>query len=65
MEKNTNEEVMERLYTFQEIFGKIEEFGWWDLDRIQTDTEFWFTSKEFQEGLSVCGVHLTLAAPYQ
>ena len=33
------------------------------MDKIQTDTETQFTSKDFQEGLSVQGVQLKLAAP--
>ena len=31
MEKITTEEVMDKLDIFQSIFGKIDEFGWWDL----------------------------------
>ena len=31
MDKITTEEVMDKLYMFQSIFGKIDEFGWWDL----------------------------------
>ena len=34
MEKITSEEVMDKLDMFQSIFRKIEEFGWWDLERI-------------------------------
>ena len=33
------------------------------MERIQTDAGTYFTSKGFQEGLSVYGVQLTLAAP--
>ena len=29
---------MENLYMFQSIFGKVDEFGWWDIEKIQTDT---------------------------
>ena len=54
---------MDKLYTFQSIFGKVNEFGWWDMDIIQNDSGTQFTSKEFQEGISVCGVRLELAAP--
>ena len=31
MERITTEEVMDKLNMFQSIFGKIDEFGWWDL----------------------------------
>ena len=35
----------------------------WDMERIQTDAGTNFTPKEFQEGLSACGVRLALAEP--
>ena len=38
---------MDKLDMFQEIFGKVDEFGWWDMERIQTDDGKQFTSKEF------------------
>ena len=63
MENINTEEVMDKLDMFQEIFGKVDEFGWWDMERIKTDADTQFTSKEFQEGLSVRGVRLALAAP--
>ena len=31
MEKITTEEVMDKLDMFQSRFGKIDQFGWWDL----------------------------------
>ena len=34
MEKITTEEVMDNLDMLQSRFGKIDEFGWWDLERI-------------------------------
>ena len=37
MEKITTEEVMDKLDIFKSIFGKIDEFGWWDLERISAD----------------------------
>ena len=37
MEKITTEEVMEKLDMFQSRFGKIDRFGWWDLERISAD----------------------------
>ena len=34
MEKITTEEVMDKLDMFQSRFGKIDEFGWWNLEII-------------------------------
>ena len=56
MENITTEEVMDKLDMFHARFGKVDEFGWWNMERIQTDISTQFTSKKFQEGLSVCGV---------
>ena len=36
-EKITTEEVMNKLDIFQSIFGKIDEFRWWDLEIISAD----------------------------
>ena len=58
VENITTDEVMNKLDTFQERFVKVDEFGCWDMERIQTDTATQLTSKEFQEGLSVCGCDL-------
>ena len=35
MEKITTEEVMDKLDMFQSRFEKMDEFEWWDLERIQ------------------------------
>ena len=64
MENITTEKAMDKLYMFQERFGKVDEFGWWDMEIIQTDSDMQFTSNEFQEGLYVRGVLLALALPY-
>ena len=48
MENITTEEVMNTLDMFQEKFGKVDEFVWWDMERIQTDTGMQFNLKEFQ-----------------
>ena len=61
----TTEEIMDKLDMFQEFFGKLDELGWWYMDIIQTDAGTQFTSKEFQEGLSVRGVRPEFAAPDQ
>ena len=37
MENITTEEFMDTLDIFQSIFGKVDEFGWWYLEEIQTD----------------------------
>ena len=63
MENINTEEVMDKLDMFQAIFGNVYKFGWCDMERVQTDAGTPFTYKEFQEGLSVCGVQLELAAP--
>ena len=65
MKTITTDKVMDKLDMFKSIFGKVDEFGWWDLERIKTDACTKFTSKEFQEGLSVHGLLITLEAPDQ
>ena len=49
MEKITTEEVMDKLNMFQYRFGKIDEFGLWDLERISADAGTQFTSTEFKK----------------
>ena len=49
MEKITTEEVMDKLDMFQSRFGKIDQFGWWDLERISAGTGKQFTSAEFKD----------------
>ena len=44
MEKITTEEVMDKLNMFQSRFGKIDQFGWWDLEIISADAGTQFTS---------------------
>ena len=63
MEKITTEEVKDKLDMFQSRFGKIDEFGWWYLERISADAGTQFTSTEFKEELQNCIVNLKLAAP--
>ena len=48
---------------FQSIFGKIDQFGWWDLEIISADSGRQFTSTEFKDEYQTRGVRLTLAAP--
>ena len=54
---------MDKLDMFQERFGKVYKFGWWDMDRIQTDDGNVFYPKGVSGGLSVCGLQLVLAPP--
>ena len=62
MEKITTEEVMDNLDMFQSRFGRIEEFGWWDLEIFSADSGTQFTFTDFKEECQTCGVHLTFAA---
>ena len=63
MEKITTEEIKEKLVMFQSRFGKIEQFGWWYLERILADAGTQFTSTDFKDECQTCGVRLMLAAP--
>ena len=44
---------MDKLDMFQARFGKVDDFGWWDIERIQTYASTQFTSKEFHGDISV------------
>ena len=48
---------------FQSRFRKIDEFGWWDLERISADAGTQFTSTYFKEECQTRRVRLLLAAP--
>ena len=48
MDKITTEDVMDKLDMFQSRFGKIDQFGWWDLERISANIGIQFTSTEFK-----------------
>ena len=63
MEKITTEEVMDKLDMFESIFGKIDKFGWWDLEIISADVGTQFTSTEFKDERQTRGVRLMLEAP--
>ena len=58
MKNITTAEVMEKLDIFQSRFGKINQFGWWDLERISADSGTQFTSTEFKEECQTRGVCL-------
>ena len=49
LEKNTTEEVMDKMDMFQPRFEKIDQFGWWDLEIISADAGTQFTLAEFKE----------------
>ena len=49
MEKITTEEIMDKPDMFQSRFGKIDQFGWGDLERISADAGTQFTLTEFKE----------------
>ena len=61
--KITTEEVADKMDMFQSRFGKIDEFGWQDLEGITEDTGTQFTSTYFKEECQTRGVNLTLASP--
>ena len=52
MENITTEKVMVKPYIFHARFEKVDEYGWWNMDIIQTDAGTQFTSKDFQDGHS-------------
>ena len=54
---------MYKLDMFQSRFGKIDEFGWLDLERISADGGKQLTLTDFKEECQTWGVRLTLAAP--
>ena len=49
MDKIITKQVMDKLDMFQYRFGKIEEFGWWDLERISGYAGSQFNLAEFKE----------------
>ena len=53
---------MNKLDMFQSRLGKIDQFGWWELERIPADAYTKFTLTEFKDECQTCGVCLTLAA---
>ena len=53
---------MDKLDMFQSRFGKIDQFGWWYLERISADAGTQFTSTDFKDECQTRGFSLTLAA---
>ena len=62
MENITTSEVMDKLDMLQSRFRKIDQFGWWGLERISADLGKQFTLTDFKEKCQTRGVSLTLAA---
>ena len=60
MENIATAEVMNKLDMFQSRFGNIDQFGWWDLERISSDAGTQFTLTDFKEKCQTRGVRLTL-----
>ena len=48
---------------FQSIFGKIDQFGWWDLEKVLADAGTQFTLTEFKYECQTRKFRLKLAAP--
>ena len=63
MENITTVEVMEKLNMFQSKFGKIDQFGWGDLERVSADAGTQFTSTKLKDECQTFRVCLTLASP--
>ena len=62
IENITAAEVMDKLDMFQSRFGKVDQFGWWDIEKISADAGTQFTLTEFKYECQTRGVRLTLAA---
>ena len=63
MEKITTEEVMDKLDMSQSRFGKIDEFGWWNLEITSADAGTQLTLTQFKQELQIRKVTLTLVTP--
>ena len=55
--------LWKKLDLFQSRFRKVDQFGWWDLERISVDTGTQFSLTEFKDECQTRGARLTLAAP--
>ena len=55
--------ILYSINIFQSKFGKIDQFGWWYLERVSSDVGTHFTSTEFKEECQNREFCLTLAAP--
>ena len=48
MAKINTEKMMDKLDMFKSRCGKIDEFGWWDLEIISADVRAQFTLTKFK-----------------
>ena len=51
-ENITTEEVLEKLDMFQSRFVKIDQFGWWDFERISADAGTQFRWKSLKRNVN-------------
>ena len=49
---------MDKLDMFQSRFGRIDKFGWWDLETISADAGSQFTSTELKQECQTRGVDI-------
>ncbi|MGH7973946.1 MAG: hypothetical protein ACREBR_00370 [bacterium] len=63
MQHLTTQGVLEGLQAFAVRFGRIDEVGYLDFERIQSDAGPQFTSEEFKHEALSAGIRLTIAAP--
>ena len=61
--KSQQKKLWTNWICFSPYSVKIDQFGWWDLERISVDADTQFTLTEFKEEFQTRGVCLTLAAP--
>ena len=54
---------MDKLDMYQSRYGKIDQFGLWDLEIMSADAGTLFTSTEFKDKCQTRGVCLKLVAP--
>ena len=53
MKKITIEQVMDTLDMFQSTFGILDEFGWWDLEKVLADASKQFTLKKLKTNIKI------------
>ena len=63
MEEVTTEEVIDKLELFISKFGKVDQFGWCNLESIRADAGSQFLSEEFKDYCATRGINLSIAAP--
>ena len=63
LRKSQHKKLWTNWICFNPDLGKIDQFGWWYLERITADAGTQFTLTEFKEECQTRLVCLTLAAP--